>query len=155
MDLVERQLDLARVFLGGNSKLGLVSYPLVSACAAVGNATQESACIPVTVGKKDHGSDGLFQWRLSRLTDLKEWAAHNFGTASAWQEAEVQAWFFQHEVATGYRSLYLDLIHGVKSVATLTANICSVYERPAEKYASLDHRIAAAEAVYKAMEKTS
>lgn len=46
--------------------------PKISAAAVCGNGGVENRMKPVTLGQKDHGSDGLLQWRLSRLTELKK-----------------------------------------------------------------------------------
>ena len=131
MSLLDRQKELAGYLVDGG-------WPLVSAAASVGNATQENLCLPVTKGAKDHGSDGLYQWRLGRLDDLKSWAANK---GLDWSLMKTQAAFHQYEVARDYKALDAELKAGVKPIETLTANICFVYERPAAQYANLDARI--------------
>lgn len=126
--LAERQMKLAGYLMAGAPSLGLEAYPLSSACASVGNATQENLCRPVTPGKKDHGSDGLFQWRLDRLTDLKIWCSQN---KLVWNTIEAQALFFLYEMKKDYPSLHEEMIAGVRPLETLTANICKFFERPA------------------------
>ncbi|MGH6839469.1 MAG: phage tail tip lysozyme [Methylocella sp.] len=115
-----------------------MGLPLASACAAAGNASEENNCLAVTTGEKDHGSDGLFQWRLGRLTHLKTWAAAN---ELPWDTIKTQAWFFLYELQADYPALHAGLIAGAKPLKTLTANICDFYERPAPAHAHLDQRI--------------
>ena len=136
--LLERQNALAEFLQRGWPQLQIPGIPRVSAAAAVGNATQENACRSVTVGPKDHGSDGLFQWRLDRLTAMLSYCNRNFGT---WQSIEAQAAFFVDECMSNYPNLWFDLTHGSKPLATLTANIMEFYERPAEGSEMLDNRI--------------
>ncbi|MDD5305609.1 MAG: phage tail tip lysozyme [Elusimicrobia bacterium] len=142
MSLLDRQKELAGYLVEGG-------WPLVSAAASVGNATQENLCLPVTKGAKDHGSDGLYQWRLSRLDDLKAWASNK---GLDWTLMKTQAAFHQYEVARDYKALDAELRAGVKPIETLTANICFVYERPSAQYANLDGRIRYARDTYAAMQ---
>lgn len=131
MALADRQKELFGYLVAGAPQLNLVGWPRRSAFAVVGNATQESRVAPVTVGRKDHGSDGMFQWRLDRLDGprgLKAWAQ---GHGLAWDTIKAQAWFFMWEMQVDYAALYAELLEGKKSLATMTANICRVYERPA------------------------
>ena len=76
----------------------------------------------MTPGAKDHGSDGIFQWRLDRLTNMQAFGVKNFG---AWESIEAQAAFFSYECKGWYKPLWVDLAAGTKSLATLTANIWS------------------------------
>lgn len=119
---------LAEYLVAGCSPLGLQGLPLVVACAFVGNATQENRCLPTTVGIKDHGSNGLFQWRLGRLTNLLAWAKK---IGQPWDNIRTQAWFVLHELQTDYQALHADLLANTKPLKTVTANICRTYERPA------------------------
>lgn len=144
-DLEDRQDQLAAFLTTGWPKFKLQPLPLLSACAAVGNATQENLCRPLTPGEKDHGSDGLFQWRLERLRAMQSWTYNHFST---WQTIEAQAAFFVYELQTQYPALYSELMAGLKPIETLTANICNAYERPAPAAAALDNRIAAARSTY-------
>lgn len=136
--LFGRQRELGDYLVKGWPALDIPGLPKVSAAAAVGNATQENQCRSVTLGAKDHGSDGLFQWRLDRLSAMQSFANANFGS---WQSIEAQAAFFAYECMKDYPSLWSDLHNGTKSLATLTANICDQFERPAAAYAMLDARI--------------
>lgn len=136
--LVGRQTELANFLITGWPKLDIPPILPVSAAAAVGNGTQENLCKPVTTGAKDHGSDGIFQWRLERLTNMQTFGTKNFG---AWDTIEAQAAFFSYECKGWYKPLWNDLVDGTKSLATLTANICDQYEKPAAASAALDARI--------------
>lgn len=137
--LLERQLMLANALVVGWPELGLPGLPRSSVAAIVGNATQENQARSTTEGAKDHGSDGLFQWRLDRLANLKAFAAEHF--EGAWDTIRAQAAFFAYECKRDYPGLMSDLVAGTKSVATLTANICDIFERPAAASAMLDKRI--------------
>ena len=75
--LIDRQITLGNALIVGWPRLAIPSIQRKSAAAAVGNATQENQCKSVTEGAKDHGSDGLFQWRLGRLTEMQTWCTTN------------------------------------------------------------------------------
>lgn len=149
--LLDRQREFAGYLVVGFPELSLPSIPLKSACAVTGNATQENNVEPVTRGPLDHGSNGVMQWRLTRLdgpTGLRGWAAaHNL----PWDTLRTQAAFFLWECGEYYPALLRELRDGSKSLETLTANISKFYERPNKRYEALDNRIAAAKAVYQAM----
>jgi hypothetical protein len=133
MNLAGRQLEFAGALM--------VFVPIISSAAITGNATEENKCYPVTVGVKDHGSDGALQWRLSRLVELKSW--------KAWNMLATQAAFAIFECRRDYPSLYRDLMAGTKSLKTLTANFMEQFEIPAVKTEQLDLRIQYAEDVMK------
>lgn len=115
--------------------------PLLSACAVAGNGWQENLLKPVTIGAKDHGSDGVMQWRLGRLTELEH--------LPEWETLQVQARFFKTECQRPqYARLWTDLVAGKKSLETLTANVMVQYERPNLAVAGLDHRITYAHALF-------
>lgn len=120
--------------------------PLISACAVAGNAWQENLIRPMTLGVKDHGSDGMLQWRLSRLDALKK--------LPDWNTLPVQAGFFKTECREQYPALWDQLVTpGTRTLENLTANICDVYERPSLAGRVLDKRIGYAKrvmALYKA-----
>jgi hypothetical protein len=137
--LLGRQELLAGYLLAGFPALGLPGIPAISCAAVVGNATQENNCKSVTAGALDHGSNGLMQWRLTRLTAMEAFAVKNFGS---WEFIEPQAAFFLQECKTGYPATWAALAAGTKSLATLTADICDFYEIPAAASANLDGRIA-------------
>lgn len=135
MALRDRQMEFGGYFISAG-------YPLVSAAAIVGNATQENLCEPTTKGTKDHGSDGLLQWRLGRLERLMK--------LPEWDTLKVQAMFTIRELQAApsseyfdmdYRVLESDLRLGAKPLATLTANFVDAYERPSEDGRMLDARI--------------
>lgn len=137
-NLIDRQRQLANFLVAGWPALEIPPISHSGAIAAVGNATQENQCKSVTVGDKDHGSDGLFQWRLDRLTNLQTFGQKWFGT---WQSIEAQAAFFSFECKGDYPTLWTDLVAGAKPVPTLVANICDEYERPSAAGRVLDQRI--------------
>lgn len=105
--------------------------PMRSCAAIGGNGTQESLCQPVTLGPKDHGSDGVLQWRLERLNGpdgLITWC-HN--QEIPWDTLRSQALFTLHELMDQkYAVLLADLKVGTKSLETLTLNFCDAFERP-------------------------
>lgn len=138
-ELVDRQWTLSAALAGGWPKLSIRPLPFVSIAAVIGNATQENACRSVTEGTKDHGSDGLFQWRLDRLTNMQTWCTSNFGL---WQAIEPQAAFFAYECAKDYPALWADLLNGTKPLATLTLDITDQFERPSADGRVPDKRIA-------------
>jgi hypothetical protein len=134
--LLDRQILLGNALVAGWPKLNIPGIPRVSAAAAVGNATEENSCRSVTTGTLDHGSNGLLQWRLDRLTGdgvpptpwgMQPWCIKNFGT---WQDIVAQAAFFSYECMRDYKTLWADLVAGKESLATLTLNITDIYERP-------------------------
>lgn len=140
--LAQRQKQFGAYLLSGYPKLGLPGLPMASACAVVGNGTQENICLPVTPGSKDHGSDGVMQWRQVRLTQMQAFCVKNF---TRWDTLEAQAAFFLYECRNSYPDLWKDMIAGSKTIPTLTANVCNIYERPAAASAMLDKRIKYAE----------
>ena len=142
--LFERQKALAGALL----PLGV---SLKGIAAIVGNATQENECKPVTEGAKDHGSDGLFQWRLERLTGpdgLRTWAGKN---NLNWTLIPTQAAFFVYECKKDFETLWQSLVSGQKSIETLTMDLCDEYERPSEAGREAEKRINYARAFYEAM----
>ena len=116
-------------------------WPSSSAAAAVGNGTQENMCLPITEGPKDHGSDGIWQWRLERLdgnNGLKAWCSQQ---GYDWKLMESQVLFMKWEMQRFYPMLWADMVAGTKRLETLTANFMEQYERPALEFAFLDKRI--------------
>lgn len=134
--LQARQKELGSYIVKGFPKLGLPGWPLRSAAAVCGNATQENLCRPVTLGAKDHGSDGIMQWRLTRLTNMQAYCNKNFGR---WDTLEAQAAFTMFEMKTLYPALYQKLLSGKNSLADLTEEICWDFERPAKQYANVGY----------------
>ena len=140
-----KPIDVDAAFYARQSEWGsnLIAggLPAISVCAAVGNCSEENRAEAVTKGVKDHGSDGGFQWRLTRLDGpegLKPWCA---AQGMPWYTIASQAKFFLWECRTKYPDLWRDLVEGVKKIETLTANIMAEYEMPAAQYAALDVRI--------------
>jgi hypothetical protein len=133
--LAERQAEFCSYFIP--------AYPMRSAAAIGGNATQENLCQPVTAGVKDHGSDGTLQWRLERLTGpdgLQPWCA---AQQIPWDTLKSQALFTMHELEQPqYSALKGDLRLGLKSIETLTLNFCDAFERPSPAGRAADKRIA-------------
>jgi hypothetical protein len=66
MTLLERQREYNSWLEKGFPDLDLPGLSLIGACAITGNASQENLVKPVTTGPKDHGSDGVLQWRRAR-----------------------------------------------------------------------------------------
>jgi|SRR5215471_16298819 len=141
--------------LGKYIMTSIPAWPARSAAAACGNAAQENLALPTTEGPKDHGSDGLWQWRLGRLEGkdaqgregLKYWCAR---MGYDWTLMESQVLFMKYEMQNWYPSLWEQMIkgdpgHEVPDVlATLTANFQDMYEVPNPALANLDNRIAKA-----------
>jgi hypothetical protein len=132
--LAERQSEFAGFLMKGFPKLALIGLPARSAAALAGNATQENLCRAVTTGALDHGSQGVMQWRLERLSDMQSFCVSNFGR---WDTLEAQAAFCLYELNRDYPTLDRQLHLGVLSLETLTANVCATYERPAAASAGL------------------
>jgi hypothetical protein len=133
-DILARGRVFIQALMSGSAPL-----PLLSACAVAGNGWQENLLRPLTLGAKDHGSDGVMQWRLSRLTELER--------LPNWNTLQVQAQFFKAECQRDYPRLWADLVAGKKSLETLTANVMVQYERPNLAAAALDRRITYAHAL--------
>lgn len=155
MTLLERQEEMTKALQAGYPPLDLKGFPLVSSSSITGNYSQENLVLPVTTGKKDHGSDGAGQWRLDRLEGphgLKGWAEFH---GLDWKRLDTQAWFtiWELENDSRYAGLLKDLREGRKKIETLTANFCWLYERPAKSAAHLEKRISHAKSVYQIMSR--
>ena len=114
-------------------------------CGVVGNLVGESgASLDSTVHRAhaDHGSGGIAEWRLDRLTNLIRFA----GSADP-NDLGVQCRFLIHEVKTDYPQLDAMLRDPARSVENQTANFCWIFERPNKQLANLDGRIRAAKAL--------
>jgi hypothetical protein len=121
--LAERQAEFCSYFMP--------AYPMRSAAAIGGNATQENKCLPVTEGAKDHGSDGALQWRAERLDGPKGLKAYASLMGIPWDTLKTQAYFTMNELdSSEYAILKGDLRLGLKSLETLTLNFCDKFERP-------------------------
>jgi hypothetical protein len=143
MALFDDQKTLADALASfGLSKTGIA--------AAIGNGSQENKCQPVTTGALDHGSDGVFQWRLDRLTGpngLQGWAQAN---GLDWKTIDTQARFFAWECQNYYPVLWRELQSGIKPLATLVLNFCDDYEKPSWEGRVPDTRIKYAQDFYNA-----
>ena len=121
-------------------------YPLTlkGACAVAGNAWQENLCRPLTIGRLDHGSNGMMQWRLSRLQELKK--------RPHWDTLAVQCAFFKDECRSGYHDLWRMLtVDTGHELHELSDAICWTYERPARQYAAAHERVIYSTHVYDAV----
>jgi Phage tail lysozyme len=132
-------------------------YPLKSAGAIVGNLSGESGNdLNSTVFRvhADHGSGGIAEWRLERLTNMIDFAhAHNADP----NDLEIQCEFLMHELDTDPRYVGLNaqlLNPRNRTIDNLTANFCEIYERPAKSAARLPNRIAQANKVVKEAQAT-
>jgi hypothetical protein len=109
--------------------------------AIVGNLSQESGNqLDATVHRRvaDHGSGGIAEWRLDRLTRLEKFAEDNqLNVADLATQLSYLIW----ELENIYPSLNASLKAGGRSIANMTANFMQVFERPAAQYANLDNRI--------------
>ena len=140
--LADRQAEFCSWLIAGSSPLSLVGLPMRSGAAIGGNGTQENLCQPVTLGAKDHGSDGVLQWREERLAGpdgLQPWCASK---GLAWDTLKSQAFFTLHELTQPkYAALLADLEAGTKTLETLTLDFCDAFERPSEAGRAPDKRI--------------
>ena len=159
-NMLDRQKTFTRLLVRGFPALGLKGISFVGACAITGNASVENQVKAVTTGPKDNGSDGTLQWRLDRLDGpfgLKAWTRQN---GLRWDTLEGQAAFTLYELENGerpgdtrYWGLLRDLRSGTKSIETLVANFCWIYERPNRQLAHLDLRIRHARSVFMLMQE--
>jgi hypothetical protein len=63
-------------------------------------------------GRKDHGSEGLFQWRLDRLTAGKKWA---LSQGRNWNDVDTQLDYFDHGPDPG-RGMDMEKWRHVRSI---------------------------------------
>lgn len=155
MSLWSRQQEFTKYLVEGFPEFELEGLSLKGACAITGNASVENQVKAQTLGPKDHGSDGVLQWRLARLDGphgLRSWAK---ARGLPWNTLRTQAAFTLWELKFGekpgdsrYRKLEKELREGIRSIETLTANFCVVYERPNMRVAHLDLRIRHAKSVF-------
>ena len=155
MTILDRQKEMTSYLVAGFPEFDLKGFPLKSSSAVTGNYTQENLVRPVTIGTKDHGSDGAGQWRLDRLDGprgLKGWAS---SLGLPWDTLKTQAAFTIWELRNDprYIPLVKDMDEATKKIDTLVANFCWIYERPAKSAAHLDKRISHAKSVYAIMSK--
>ncbi len=109
------------------------------AAAVIGNFSQELG-VDLRSGyaeKADHGSQGVAQWRLSRLEALTDFCGER-GLHSGMLAAQIKFAIF--ELAKDYPDLDKDLRAG-GDIDKLTARVCWDYERPSKSAANLANRI--------------
>jgi Phage tail lysozyme len=137
--MTERQMRAFRQFVAAG-------YTKEGAAALVGNASQESTrdLHSAFTRRTDHGSEGIFQWRLERLARLIEFARERKLDA---QLLETQCAFAAHELALSYPFVDHELRTG-HDVADLTAKVCWKYECPNRAEANLENRIHQAQRVF-------
>lgn len=119
--MVERQMRAFR-------QLVAAGYSKEGAAALLGNAIQESGPDLVSGYQKntDHGSQGIFQWRFSRLHELNKFCEER-GLHSGTLDAQIK--FAIYELGKDYPRLDRELRQG-GDVADLTSTVCWEYERP-------------------------
>jgi hypothetical protein len=135
-------------------------YPPESAAAWVGNFSQESGASLSTAfrtGVLDHGSQGLAQWRLERLTAYERFVRSKYidtpSEAALWDaygRMDYQVQFATQECAQHYPKLEAQLRRG-GDIAVLTADICWQYEVPNKAKANLANRVMQARATLAGM----
>ena len=132
--------------------------------ACTGNFCRESGPTLPTAFRKahlDHGSNGLAQWRGSRLDDYMDFvqAKHpeivsaDDNEAALWAQygrLDYQCAFVAQEMRNAYPALWRKLLAG-GDVASLTADVCWQYERPNRALSGIDLRISYAKAIAAAM----
>ncbi len=122
-----------------------LGYPLRGAAAIVGNLVQESGAdlrskyLPP--GKTDHGSQGIAQWRLDRLSGPNGLEAFARAKRLDVEALETQLSFLVYELDHDYPLLDRQLREGRRTLENLTANFSAMFERPAKRYENLDARI--------------
>lgn len=126
-------------------------YSPNGAAAIVGNLSGESGTnLDSTMergARADHGSGGVAEWRLSRKTELFDFA-RNLGMDV--NGLDVQCMFVIHELQRDYPGLDAQLRSSDRTIENLTANFCFVFERPNKQLARLDNRIEQAKKVLRA-----
>jgi Phage tail lysozyme len=123
-------------------------YSVKGSAAIVGNLSQEST-VNLHSGftaRTDHGSQGIAQWRLERLTGLQRFCeqkgldAQILGSQLLYIE-----WELKNLPRKGLGWLNAMLVQpGQRSIANLTANFSTYFESPSKRYENLDFRIAEA-----------
>jgi hypothetical protein len=149
--LDERMLYFARLLMDGVPRLGLKGLSQIGAAAVTGNAVAESGVRPLTIGPKDHGSDGILQWRLDRLDRLKSWAGEN--GFKSWASFEAQAAFTLYELNADYPELAAALREGSKPLSSLTLDFADIFERPSISGRVPEKRVKAANEAMSLIEK--
>lgn len=139
---------------------------LAGASALTGNFVRESGANLPTVfrtGQLDHGSQGLAQWRLGRLTAYMNYVrvqkadlVKGMTTDAAIDKAlwpwygrlDFQTEFVIIELKEDFPALWAKLSDPSGADAgTLAADVCWQYERPSKALSGISERIAAAKAI--------
>lgn len=131
MSTERQQRAFAQFTTAGYSKEG--------AAALVGNASQESGPALKTYfapTQRDHGSNGIFQWRLERLDALIAFCEER-GLHSGTLAAQIQ--FAIYELGKDYPQLDTRLRHS-GDLVQLTQEVCWQYLRPAMAAANVKRR---------------
>ena len=134
MSATPRQQSLTAFFITNG-------YHPYGSAAMVGNFSQEVGInLPTRFTlTTDHGSQGIAQWRLDRLTKLEQFCANRKLNVT---ELIPQAQFVIWELDNEYPQLNAMLkTPGNRSLANLTANFSGWFERPSKQYENLDNRI--------------
>lgn len=151
MTVTARQIQCAALLMQAG-------FTMAGASALVGNFVRESGPnLPSAFrhGKLDHGSQGLPQWRLGRLTAYMNFVKEKHPELTS--EDELWPWygrmayqveFVARELASSYRTLYFNLRAPGGDVAALTADVCWQYERPSKALSGIAVRLDAAKALY-------
>jgi hypothetical protein len=131
--MTQRQQTAFRLFCAAG-------YAPVGAAVIVGGDSQESSVNLVSgyQATTDHGSQGIAQWRIERLTALEQFCAANHlgsGTLAA------QVSFQIYELGKDYPVLDKRLRAGMEPIADLAHDLCFQYERPNPVAANLRNRI--------------
>lgn len=132
-------------------------YSVKGAGAIVGNFSWESGSPHLPARFKavtDHGSQGIGQWRLDRLSGLERFAeARGLNPADGIAQFNYAFWELENLPRRSMKWLNAQLKNpGTRSIANLTANFSEYFEKPAKKYEHLDERIAYAESCVKAFQ---
>jgi len=104
-------------------------YAVNGSAAIVGNLSQEvGPHLPTRFTLvTDHGSQGLAQWRLSRLVELENWAEQKNLPVT---DMKTQMGFLFFELERDYPALNKMLKEGTRPIANLTADFMLWFERP-------------------------
>jgi hypothetical protein len=137
--MTQRQQSAFRLFRAAG-------YSPKGAAVIVGGDSRESGINLVSgyQDKTDHGSQGIAQWRLSRLAALEQFCTVNH-LASGTLAAQVS--FQIYELGKDYPILDRRLRDGTEQIEFLAKDLCFQYERPNPAAANLPNRIRQAKTV--------
>jgi Phage tail lysozyme len=137
--LTQRQQTAFQLFRAGG-------YADNGAATIVGGDSQESGVNLVSGNQTttDHGSQGIAQWRLERLTALEDFCAANHLSSGALAS---QVSFQIYELGKDYPLLDKRLRAGTETIDVLADALCFQYERPNRAAANLPNRIKQAKSI--------